>query len=150
MQFGNTTFTKRLSYGGGGGGGGGSAHGDDPNSGGSGGHGGGLIYLLLEELTLDGTIESKGNTLLLSVQPFHCLLLPILAFRFLFQSLPPPTIPPTPHSHHPHSDRCGTDGLLPGTTQQNILGSLLDIVPLSVCQILYHFNKHLLTSFMTV
>ena len=67
MQFGNTDFTKRLSYGGGGGGGGGSAHGDDPNPGGRGGHGGGLVYLLLEELTLDGTIESKGNTLLLSV-----------------------------------------------------------------------------------
>ena len=76
MQFGNTNFTRRLSYGGGGGGGGGSAHGDDLNSGGRGGHGGGLVYLLLEELTLDGTIESKGNntlqltkgsTLLLSV-----------------------------------------------------------------------------------
>ena len=67
MQFGNTDFTKRLSYGGGGGGGGGSAHGDDPNSGGRGGHGGGLVYLLLEELTLDGTIESKGiNTLQLT------------------------------------------------------------------------------------
>ena len=67
MQFGNTDFTKRLSYGGGGGGGGGSALGDDPNSGGRGGHGGGLVNLLLEELTLDGTIESKGKTLLLSV-----------------------------------------------------------------------------------
>lgn len=60
MQFGNTDFTKRLSYGGGGGGGGGSALGDDPNS-------GGLVYLLLEELTLDGTIESKGKALVLSV-----------------------------------------------------------------------------------
>ena len=67
MQFGNTDFTKRLSYGEGGGGGGGSAHGDDPNPGGRGGQGGGLVYLLLEELTLDGTIESKGNTLLPSV-----------------------------------------------------------------------------------
>ena len=67
MQFGNTDFMKRLSYGGGGGGGGGAAHGDDPNSGGRGGHGGGLVYLLLEELTLDGTIESKGNTLQLSM-----------------------------------------------------------------------------------
>ena len=67
MQFGNTDFTKRLSYGGGGGGGGGSAHGDDPNPGGRGGHGGGLVYLLLKELTLDGTIESKGNTLPLTV-----------------------------------------------------------------------------------
>lgn len=67
MQFGNTDFTKRLSYGGGGGGGGGSAFGDDPNSGGRGRHGGGLVYLLLEELTLDGAIESKGNTLQLSL-----------------------------------------------------------------------------------
>lgn len=67
MQFGNTDFTKRLSYGGGGGGGGGSALGDDPNSGGRGGHGGGLVYLLLEELTLDGTIEPKGKALVLSV-----------------------------------------------------------------------------------
>ena len=32
--------------------------------GGRGGHGGGLVYLLLEELTLDGTIESKGNNTL--------------------------------------------------------------------------------------
>jgi len=65
MQFGKTDFTKRLSYGGGGGGGRGSALGDDPNSGGRGGHGGGLVYLLLEELTLNGTIESRGSTLLL-------------------------------------------------------------------------------------
>ena len=63
MQFGDNDFTKRLSYGGGGGGGGGSAFADDPYSGGRGGHGGGLVYLLLDELTLDGTIESKGNTL---------------------------------------------------------------------------------------
>jgi len=67
MQFGNTDFIKRLSYGGGGGGGGGAAHGDDLNSGGRGGHGGGLVYLLLDELTLYGTIESKGNTLQLSM-----------------------------------------------------------------------------------
>jgi len=60
MQFGNTDFTKRLSYGGGGGGGGASAFGDDPYSGGRGGNGGGLVYLLLEELTLDGTIDSRG------------------------------------------------------------------------------------------
>ena len=67
MQFGNTDFTKRLSYGGGGGGGGAAAHADDPNPGGRGGHGGGLVYPLLKELTLDGTIESKGNTLPLTV-----------------------------------------------------------------------------------
>ena len=67
MQFGNTDFTKRLCYGGGGGGGGGAAHADDPNPGGRGGYGGGLVYLLLEELTLDGTIESKGNTLPLTI-----------------------------------------------------------------------------------
>jgi len=60
MQFGNTDFTKRLSYGGGGGGGGAHALGDDPYSGGRGGNGGGLVYLLLEELTLDGTIDSRG------------------------------------------------------------------------------------------
>ncbi|KAL9952300.1 hypothetical protein ACROYT_G039535 [Oculina patagonica] len=61
MQFGDTDFTKRLSYGGGGGGGGGSAFGDDPNSGGRGGDGSGLVYLRSEELTFDGTIESKGQ-----------------------------------------------------------------------------------------
>lgn len=61
MQFGNTDFTKRLSYGGGGGGGGGSAFTDDTNLGGRGGNGGGLVYLLLEEITLEGKIESKGN-----------------------------------------------------------------------------------------
>ncbi|KAL9952301.1 hypothetical protein ACROYT_G039536 [Oculina patagonica] len=61
MQFGNTDFTKRLSYGGGGGGGGASGFGDDPYSGGKGGNGGGLVYLLLDELTLDGIIESKGE-----------------------------------------------------------------------------------------
>ena len=60
MQFGNTDFTRRLSYGGGGGGGGAHALGDDPYSGGRGGNGGGLVYLLLEELTLDGTIDSRG------------------------------------------------------------------------------------------
>lgn len=63
MQFGNTDFTKRLSYGGGGGGGGGSAFTDDTNLGGRGGNGGGLVYLLLEEITLEGKIESKGNKL---------------------------------------------------------------------------------------
>ena len=83
MQFGNTDFTKRLSYGGGGGGGGGAAHGDDPNPGGRGGHGGGLIYLLLKELTLDGTIESKGNTLLLSVKPFYFVTCPNLKSYFV-------------------------------------------------------------------
>ena len=67
MQFGNTDFTKRLSHGGGGGGGGAAAHGDGPNPGGRGGYGGGLVYLLLEELKLDGTIESKGNTLPLTI-----------------------------------------------------------------------------------
>lgn len=61
MQFGNIDFTKRLSYGGGGGGGGGSAFTDDTNLGGRGGNGGGLVYLLLEEITLEGKIESKGN-----------------------------------------------------------------------------------------
>ena len=61
MQFGNTDFTKRLSYGGGGGGGGGSAFTDDTNLGGRGGNGGGLVYLLLKEITLEGKIESKGN-----------------------------------------------------------------------------------------
>jgi len=60
MQFCFTDITKRLSYGGGGGGGGASAFGDDPYSGGRGGNGGGLVYLLLEELTLDGTIDSRG------------------------------------------------------------------------------------------
>lgn len=60
MQYGNTDFTKRLSYGGGGGGGGGNAMSDDPNPGGNGGHGGGLVYLLLDDFTLDGRIESKG------------------------------------------------------------------------------------------
>ena len=63
MQFGNIDFTKRLSYGGGGGGGGGSAFTDDTNLGGRGGNGGGLVYLLLEEITLEGKIESKGNKL---------------------------------------------------------------------------------------
>ena len=60
MQFGYTDFTKRLSYGGGGGGGGASALTDDPHPGGKGGSGGGLVYLLLDELTLDGTIDSRG------------------------------------------------------------------------------------------
>ena len=62
MQFGNTDFTKRLSYGGGGGGGGASAFSDDPNSGGTGGNGGGLVYLRLEVLTIDGTIDSRGTS----------------------------------------------------------------------------------------
>ena len=61
MQYGNTDFTKRLSYGGGGGGGGGNVMPDDPNPGGEGGHGGGLVYLLLDNLTLDGRIESEGT-----------------------------------------------------------------------------------------
>ena len=59
MQYGNTDFTKRLSSGGGGGGGGGNAMPDD--DGGEGGHGGGLVYLLLDNLTLDGRIESEGT-----------------------------------------------------------------------------------------
>ena len=62
MQFGNTDFTKRLSYGGGGGGGGGSAFSDDPHPGGTGGRGGGLVYLLLEELNIDGRIKARGIT----------------------------------------------------------------------------------------
>ena len=62
MQFGNTDFTKRLSYGGGGGGGGASAFSDDPNPGGAGGDGGGLVYLLLEELNISGRIEAQGIT----------------------------------------------------------------------------------------
>lgn len=62
MQFGNTDFSKRLSYGGGGGGGGGNAFSDDPYSGGNGGDGGGLVYFLLDELTLDGLIKAQGNT----------------------------------------------------------------------------------------
>lgn len=62
MHFGNTDFTKRLSYGGWGGGGGASGFADDPNPGGRGENGGGLVYLLLDELTLDGTIESSGKT----------------------------------------------------------------------------------------
>lgn len=60
MQFGNTDFTKRLSYGGGGGGGGGNAFSDDPHTGGKGGDGGGLVYLLLEEIRLNGTIDVRG------------------------------------------------------------------------------------------
>lgn len=60
MQFGNTDFTKRLSYGGGGGGGGGNAFSDDPHTGAKGGDGGGLVYLLLEEIRLNGTIDVQG------------------------------------------------------------------------------------------
>ena len=100
MQFGNTDFTKRLSYGGGGGGGGGSAHGDDPNSGGRGGHGGGLVYLLLEELTFDGTIESKGNTLLLRMLPFYLLITAYPSFQ-VSVLISPPTHPTTPHTPPP-------------------------------------------------
>ncbi|XP_078351159.1 uncharacterized protein LOC144635916 [Oculina patagonica] len=66
LQFGNTDFKSRLSYGGGGGGGGGSAFSDDPNPGGRGGNGGGLVYLQLDELTLKGTIDANG-------QPGQCL-----------------------------------------------------------------------------
>lgn len=79
MQFGHADFTKRLSYGGGGGGGGGSAHKDDPNSGGKGGNGGGLVYLRLGELTLDGTIESKGKYTLA-----QCLYIHFSYFFFFF------------------------------------------------------------------
>ena len=61
MQFGSTDFKSRLSYGGGGGGGGGSAFSDDPNPGGRGGNGGGLVYLLLDELKLDGKILAEGE-----------------------------------------------------------------------------------------
>ena len=60
IQFGNTDYKSRLSYGGGGGGGGGSAFSDDPNPGGRGGTGGGLVYLQLEKLTLKGTINANG------------------------------------------------------------------------------------------
>ncbi len=61
LQFGNTDFKSRLSYGGGGGGGGGSAFSDDPYPGGRGGNGGGLVYLQLDELTLNGTIAANGT-----------------------------------------------------------------------------------------
>ena len=64
LQFGNTDFQSRLSYGGGGGGGGGSAHNDDPNPGGRGGNGGGLVYLQLGELILDGKILAEGKKIL--------------------------------------------------------------------------------------
>ncbi|XP_022787159.1 loricrin-like [Stylophora pistillata] len=57
-----TDFTKRQGYSGGGGGRGGSAINDDHNPGGRGGNGGGLVYLLVGELTLDGKIESKGQS----------------------------------------------------------------------------------------
>lgn len=60
MQFGDTHFQSRLSYGGGGGGGGGSAFSDDTNPGGRGGNGGGLVYLQLQKLTLEGTIDANG------------------------------------------------------------------------------------------
>ena len=71
MQYGNTDFTKRLSYGGGGGGGGGNAMPDDPNPGGEGGNGGGLVYLLLDNLTLDGRIESEGTLRSIRTQSSH-------------------------------------------------------------------------------
>lgn len=58
LQFGNTNFKSRLSYGGGGGGGGGSAF---HYAGGRGGNGGGLVYLQLTELTLKGTINANGK-----------------------------------------------------------------------------------------
>ncbi|XP_078351162.1 uncharacterized protein LOC144635918 isoform X2 [Oculina patagonica] len=66
LQFGNTDFKSRLSYGGGGGGGGGSAFSDDPNPGGRGGNGGGLVYLQLYELTINGNVNANG-------QPGQCL-----------------------------------------------------------------------------
>ena len=61
MQYGDIDFTQRLSYGGGGGGGGGCGVINDTHPGGKGGNGGGLFYLLLDELTLDGRVESKGK-----------------------------------------------------------------------------------------
>lgn len=65
LQFGNTAYKSRLSYGGGGGGGGASAF---TGTGGRGGNGGGLVYLRLRKLTLEGTIDANGMKM--NVQPF--------------------------------------------------------------------------------